>query len=68
MNKWRAMVAGVCAIILSGCVGMAIETATDAAIAVGKVPFKVGGAVVDVVTPDRDNDRKDRDDERDTGK
>ena len=36
--------------LLSGCVGMAINTATDAALAVAKVPFKVGGAVVDVVT------------------
>ena len=32
--------------------GAAIETATDAAVAVAKIPFKVGGAVVDVVTDD----------------
>ncbi|MBT8131006.1 MAG: NF038104 family lipoprotein [Gammaproteobacteria bacterium] len=44
-------------LLLSGCVGMAIETATDAAIAVGKIPFKVGGAVVDVVTPDSDENK-----------
>lgn len=29
---------------------MVIGTATDAAIEVGKIPFKVGGAVVDVAT------------------
>ena len=33
---------------------MAIGAATDAAIEVGKVPFKVGGAVVDVVSDDGD--------------
>ncbi|MGR8946598.1 MAG: hypothetical protein ACU84Q_01025 [Gammaproteobacteria bacterium] len=36
----------------TGCVGTAIETATDAAIAVAKVPFKVVGAAADVVTDD----------------
>ena len=41
---------------LSGCIGAIIETTTDAAIAVAKVPFKVGGAVVDVVTGDDKND------------
>lgn len=46
---------------LAGCVGQAIETTTDAVIAVGKVPFKVGGAVVDVVTGD---DEKDKDDDK----
>lgn len=44
---------------LGGCVGQAIETTTDAVIAVGKVPFKVGGAVVDVVTGDDDDDKDD---------
>ena len=36
----------------TGCVGFAIGAATDAAIEIGKVPFKVGGAVVDVVNGD----------------
>ena len=45
--------------LASGCVGQAIETTTDAAIAVGKIPFKVGGAVVDVVTGDEDDEEKD---------
>lgn len=47
---------------LTGCIGQAIETTTDAVIAVGKVPFKVGGAVVDVVAGD-DDDKKQEDDE-----
>lgn len=45
---------------LCGCVGAAIGTATDAAIAIGKVPFKVGGAIVDVATPDNDDEEKEK--------
>ncbi len=37
---------------LSGCVGTVVGTAADVAIEVVKVPFKVGGAIVDVVTDD----------------
>lgn len=43
-------------LLLSGCVGTVIETATDAAIAVAKVPFKVVGAAADVVSGDDDDD------------
>lgn len=35
---------------LSACVSTIIGTAVDATIEVAKVPFKVGGAVVDVVS------------------
>lgn len=38
--------------LLSGCVAQVIGATTDAAIEVAKVPFKVGTAVVDVVTGD----------------
>ena len=37
---------------LTGCIGTVIETTTDAAIGITKVPFKVGGAAVDIVTDD----------------
>ncbi len=43
----------------TGCVGTVVGAATDAAIEVAKVPFKVGGAVVDVATGDDDEDEKD---------
>ena len=43
-------------ILMSGCVGTIIETATDAAVAVAKIPVKVGAAVVDVVTDDDEED------------
>jgi hypothetical protein len=52
MHKLLIIIVFMCC--LNGCVGMAISTATSAAIAVAKVPFKVGGAVVDVVTGDED--------------
>ncbi len=44
------------ALSLQGCVGLVIDTATDATIAVAKVPFKVGGAVLDVVAGDDEDE------------
>lgn len=41
---------------LSACVGTIVGTAVDVGIEVVKIPFKVGGAVVDVVTDDDDDD------------
>ena len=45
-------------VILNGCVSTVIGVATDTVIGVAKVPFKVGGAVVDVVKGDDDEDKK----------
>ncbi|MCX4027703.1 NF038104 family lipoprotein [Endozoicomonas sp. SM1973] len=42
--------------LLNGCVSTIIGTAVDATIEVAKVPFKVGGAVIDVVSDDEDED------------
>lgn len=39
---------------LSACVSTIIGTTVDATIEVAKTPFKVGGAVIDVVTGDDD--------------
>lgn len=44
----------------AACVGTAIEVTTDAAIAVGKIPFKVGEAVVDVATDDEKESGEDK--------
>ncbi len=42
---------------LGGCVvGTVIDVATDTTIAVAKIPFKVGGAVIDVATGDDDEE------------
>ena len=38
----------------SACVGTVVGTATDVAVEVVKVPFKVAGAVIDVVIPDEE--------------
>ena len=57
MHKSLIIIVMMC--FLNGCVGMVIETVTDAAIAVVKVPFKVAGAVVDVVTPDGEDESDD---------
>lgn len=40
------------ALSLQGCVGLMIGAAADVAIETAKIPFKVGGAVIDVVTGD----------------
>lgn len=48
----------LCPFLLAACVGTVIETATDAAIAVVKIPVKVGGAVVDVVTGDEEEEEE----------
>ena|GEM_PF-212846 len=55
MKSFR-FICAVCLIALSlqGCVGLIVGTAVDVAVEVVKVPFKVGGAIVDVVTDDDD--------------
>ena len=40
--------------VISACAGTLIGGAVDVTLEVAKVPFKVAGAVVDVVTPDDD--------------
>lgn len=38
---------------LQACLGTIVGTTADVAIEVAKIPFKVGGAVIDVATGDR---------------
>ena len=42
--------------ICAGCVGTAIGAATDIVVETAKVPFKVGGAVVDAAKGDDDEE------------
>ncbi|MDX1490192.1 MAG: NF038104 family lipoprotein [Pseudohongiellaceae bacterium] len=49
----------VLAFALSGCLGTVVGTTVDVGIEVVKVPFKVAGAAVDVVTPDKDDKEED---------
>lgn len=46
-------------LLQSGCIGTVVGTATDVVIEVAKVPFKVGGAVIDVATDDDEEDAED---------
>lgn len=41
---------------LSGCIGTVIGAVVDTTIEIVKVPFKIGGAVVDVMTSDELSD------------
>jgi len=50
---------------LSGCVSTIVGAAVDTTIEVAKVPFKVAGAAVDVVTGDGKKDKDDDDEESD---
>ena len=47
----------VLSLSLTGCVGTVVGTAADVAIEVAKVPFKVGGAVIDVVSGDDEEEK-----------
>lgn len=38
--------------MLQGCAGWLVGQATDVAVETAKIPFKIGGAALDVVTPD----------------
>ncbi len=51
----------VVSLSLSACVGTIVGAAVDTTIEIAKVPFKVVGAAVDVVTSDSDSKKKKRD-------
>jgi len=43
-------------LMLNGCLGTIVGTAVDVTLEVAKVPFKVAGAVVDVVSDDDEDE------------
>ncbi|MFT4635849.1 MAG: hypothetical protein ACI854_000303 [Arenicella sp.] len=49
-------------LMLQGCLGTIIGTTVDVALEVAKVPFKVGGAVIDIVSGDGEKKNKNSDD------
>lgn len=55
----RLIIIGLTLCFLSGCVGTAIDTASDAAVSIIKVPFKVVGAVVDGVRGEKKDEEGD---------
>jgi len=48
----RLFVIVICTLGLSACIGTVVGAVVDTAIEVAKIPFKVGGAIIDVATPD----------------
>ncbi|MBT8115212.1 MAG: NF038104 family lipoprotein [Arenicella sp.] len=56
----RLLLIAVLCLGLSGCLGTAVGLVVDTAIEVAKVPFKVGGAVIDVVSGDEDKASKEK--------
>ncbi|MEX0738726.1 MAG: NF038104 family lipoprotein [Pseudohongiella sp.] len=56
---FRALVCGVF-LLLTGCLGTVVGSAVDVTLEVAKVPFKVAGAAVDVVTDDDDDKDEDK--------
>ena len=51
----KLIVVGIVIFGLSGCLGTVVGVVVDTTIEVVKIPFKVGAAVVDVVTDDDDD-------------
>ena len=62
MRRLRtASAAVVLALAMTGCLGTVVGTAADVTIEVAKVPFKVGGAAVDVMSGDDDDKKREED-------
>ncbi len=55
-NTLRIWAGLLLCLALSGCIGTAVGVVVDTTIEVAKIPFKVGAAVVDVVSGDDDED------------
>ena len=54
-NSFKVLLAAA-VLLLTACLGTVVGTAVDVTLEVAKVPFKVAGAVVDVATPDADDE------------
>lgn len=55
-QSWRLATVLLLFAVLPGCLGTVVGAAVDTTIEVAKVPFKVGGAVVDLATGDDEDD------------
>lgn len=55
-RRWRLLTVLLIFAVLPGCIGTVVGAAVDTTIEVAKVPFKVGGAVVDIATGDDEDD------------
>lgn len=50
MRNLRVLALALLGLMLSGCLGAVVGTAVDVTLEVAKVPFKVAGAAIDVVS------------------
>lgn len=50
LRRTKTLIGALAVAFLTGCAGTVIDAAADGAIALAKVPFKVGGAVIDVAS------------------
>ena len=55
----------LCCLSLQACLGTIVGTTADVAIEVAKIPFKVGGAVIDVATGDGKSKKDKKQEKRD---
>ena len=55
----RVLIAAPLMLSLTACLGMVVGTAVDVSLEVAKVPFKVAGAAIDVVTDDEEDKDED---------
>lgn len=51
----RLLMSAALLMLLTGCLGTVVGSAVDVTLEVAKVPFKVAGAAVDVVSDDEDD-------------
>jgi len=56
MNRSLFYIVLLSSLLLTACAGTIISAATDVVIETAKVPFKVTGAVIDVVSGDDEDD------------
>lgn len=57
MNKVRVLIAAMLMLALTACLGTVVGAAVDVTLEVAKVPFKVAGAAIDVMTDDDDEEK-----------
>lgn len=56
MNRLLLTITLLSSLLLTACAGTIIGATTDVVIETAKIPFKVTGAVIDVVTGDDEDD------------
>ena len=56
MEKYKMLILAWLSLSLTACLGTIVGSAVDVTLEVAKVPFKVAGAVIDVATPDDDDE------------